>query len=295
MTYRSELIGFFVNFDDEQLSGEIIGVGHDDALIQINWQETRRWHDEFARGVPAKQRSPYPGSQSRTMTYDQINDLVTKEPKYRNPAIANSREPVKIQTIPSQSTTRIKPHQSAAMPVDGSSTALRKRSVSSQEIEIMAKCAVFDSENELIEIYESKKEAKAHNKGTDLVFVTAKDFPEDGIGQYATVEDLFPPKEEPVAEEGEKRTRGPVATLTGPYTVVKADAGRFSEEDPRFAIHKALVENDNFEDYLAATPESYEFTTSGGKVVVDTPKTFARYALRRGWIVQGDVQVEDSE
>lgn len=291
--YRTDLIGYYVNFDEEQRTGLIVGASHDGAMVQMNWEAFGKWHDEFARGVKPEERSQYPGSESRTVSYDHITEVVSNSPKYSVGVVVLQPKSAKIQPI--QRTN--KPSQNPVPPVanreNGSPTPLRMRSGSSQEIEIMAQCAVFDSENELVEIYASKKEAKAHNKGTDLVFIDAKNFPEGGIGEYETVDQLFPPKEKPVKADGEKRTRGPSASLTGQYTVVKSDAGRFNEEDARYAIHKALVENNNFEDYFAATPEKYDFLTSGGKTVTDTPAIFARYALRRGWISVGEVVVED--
>ena len=293
--YRTELIGYYVNFDDEKRTGLIVGASHDGAMVKMNWEAFQKWHDEFARGVKPENRSEYPGSESRIVPYEQITELLSKDAKYLVESVVLQPKSAKIQPI--QRTN--KPSQNPVPPVanreNGSPTPLRMRSGSSQEIEIMAQCAVFDSENELVEIYASKKEAKAHNKGTDLVFIDAKNFPEGGIGEYATVEDLFPPKEKPVKAEGEKRERTNSVPLIGGYTVVKADAARFGEDDARAAIHAALVQNNNFEDYFAATPESYEFTTSGGKVVADTPKIFARYAIRRGWITVGDVVVEDAE
>ena len=153
--------------------------------------------------------------------------------------------------------------------------------------------AVFDSENVLIKVYDSKKEAKAHNKGTDLQFIDTKNFPEGGIGEYATVEDLFPPKEAPVAEgEETKRTRT-VVKYEGKYTVLKADNARLAEEDERAKLHSALVNNDNVEDYLAAAPEVANFTSSRGATQKVSATGYLAYAVKRGWVVMGDAPVAE--
>ena len=153
--------------------------------------------------------------------------------------------------------------------------------------------AVFDSENVLIKVYDSKKEAKAHNKGTDLQFIDAKNFPENGIGEYATVEDLFPPKEAPVAEgEETKRTRT-VVKYEGKYTVLKADNARLAEDDERAKLHSALVNNDNVEDYLAAAPEVANFTSSRGATQKVSATGYLAYAVKRGWVVMGDAPVAE--
>ena len=290
--YRTDLIGYYVNFDDEQRTGLIVGASHDGAMVQMNWEAFQKWHDEFARGVKPEDRSQYPGTESRTVSYDHITEVVSNSPKYSVGVVVLQPKSAKIQPI--QRTN--KPSQNSVPPVanreNGSPTPLRTRSGSSQEIEIMAQCAVFDSENELVEIYASKKEAKAHNKGTDLVFIDAKNFPEGGIGEYATVEDLFPPKEKPVKAEGEKRTRT-VVKLIGDYTVVKTDKTRLPEGDARDDIRDALFNNGNFEAFFEQAPAKVTYTNNKGQEAETTASAYASYALRRGWISVGEVVVED--
>lgn len=287
------LIGKYVNLTYVERSGRIVAAGGETIWVEFNWSTVDKLNREVVLGVPLSRRIKYVPHQL-VLNLSDTQEFITDKPKYQPEPVAFFQDTGIIQSIQRrQEPTLNKPHQSAAMQVDGSLTSLRNGSDSSQEIEIMAKCAVFDSENLLVAIYDSKKEAKAHNKGTDLQFIDAKNFPEDGIGEYATVEDLFPPKEAPVKEDtGEKRTRGPVAEVSGSYSVVKADAARFPAEDSRAQIHKALVENNSFEAFFAATPESYTFTTSRGKEITEKPVTFARYALRRGWISVGEVVVE---
>lgn len=284
------LFGQFVNYDDEKLTGQIHGVGHDGAMVQINWQIGAMWHDEFKRGVKPQDRSEYPAPILRTLPYDQLH-LVSKEPKYLVEGLALNPNPCKIQTSPRRQSSQSIPRPQVAKPVAGSPSPLRNGSGSSQEIEIMAKTAVFDSENELVGVYTSGKEAKKHNKGDDLVFVSEKDFPADGIGEH-TAESLFPKKEAPVKAEGEsKRT---VIKRVGEYTVVKADGARFNEGDERAAIHAALVESASVEEFLEKSPKVANFTSSRGAAQSVTASGYMAYAFKRGWLTQGDVVVEEA-
>lgn len=157
----------------------------------------------------------------------------------------------------------------------------------------MAKTAAFDADGVLIDIYESGKAAKEANKGSDVTLVTEKNFPADGIGDYKTATDLFPPPapKEP-KEPAERGPRNPSSPLAGDYIVVKADGVRFAETDERGLAHKALVENTTFEDYLKAAPEKITFETSRGATQVITASNWARYALRRGWIAFGSAAAE---
>ena len=287
------VLGKFVNFDDEQATGQVIAVGGDLVYILMNWQECNLWDAAKMANQKPWETHQWPVFKPRILTRNEIHDLVSDTPKYLLEGVALSKKHSIIQPIQRNSPPRNFSQSATTLSSVASSTPLRTGSGSSQEIEIMAKCAVFDSENVLIKVYDSKKEAKAHNKGTDLQFIDAKNFPENGIGEYATVEDLFPPKEASVSEgEETKRTRT-VVKYEGKYTVLKADNARLAEDDERAKLHSALVNNDNVEDYLAAAPEVANFTSSRGASQKVSATGYLAYAVKRGWVVMGDAPVAE--
>lgn len=158
----------------------------------------------------------------------------------------------------------------------------------------MAKTACFDAEGVLINIYDSGKEAKAANKGTDVTFVHNKNFPEGGIGEYKTLEDLFPaPEPEPAPAAREPGTRT-VIKREGAYVVVKADGARFPEGDERAALHSALMNNTSVEAYLEAAPAEANFTSSRGAAQKVSATGYMAYAFKRGWVAQTTTE-SDSE
>lgn len=286
------LLDKYVNFPDGR-SARIVNCFGGQYQVVYNWQELDLWAEAIRADKRAVSLYLCPPFKWEFFTGDEIRDLVSDTPKYLLEGVALSKKHSIIQPIQRNSPPRNFSQSAAAMSSVASSTPLRTGSGSSQEIEIMAKCAVFDSENVLIKVYDSKKEAKAHNKGTDLQFIDTKNFPEGGIGEYATVEDLFPPKEAPVAEgEETKRTRT-VVKYEGKYTVLKADNARLAEDDERAKLHSALVNNDNVEDYLAAAPEVANFTSSRGATQKVSATGYLAYAVKRGWVVMGDAPVAE--
>lgn len=286
------LLDKYVNFPDGR-SARIVNCFGGQYQVVYNWQELDLWAEAIRADKRAVSLYLCPPFKWEFFTGDEIHDLVSDTPKYLLEGVALSKKHSIIQPIQRNSPPRNFSQSATAMSSVASSTPLRIGSGSSQEIEIMAKCAVFDSENVLIKVYDSKKEAKAHNKGTDLQFIDAKNFPEGGIGEYATVEDLFPPKEAPVAEgEETKRTRT-VVKYEGKYTVLKADNARLAEDDERAKLHSALVNNDNVEDYLAAAPEVANFTSSRGATQKVSATGYLAYAVKRGWVVMGDAPVAE--
>jgi hypothetical protein len=280
--YRTELLSKFYNDDERQLSGQVVGINFVDASVLYNWREFRDKNNAAARGVDTKDDSLFLDCYVEHILLDQVSANLTKTPKY---AINNYDLLEKPIAFPG-SRVSIQP----TLKERRSNTSASYDAKQFKELQ-MAKTAVFDSENELINVYESGKAAKTAHKGqTDVKFVTEKDFAP--IGQYDTVESLFPKPEKPVKEKAEGAvTRSPATALTGAYTVVKADGVRFTEGDERGLAHSVLVSNSNFEDYLAAAPKEITFETSRGAKNTITPTNWARYALRRGWIKVGDVQV----
>ena len=286
------LLNNYVNFPDGR-SARIVNCFGGQYQVVYNWQELDLWAEAIRADKRAVSLYLCPPFKWEFFTGDEIRDLVSDAPKYLLEGVALSKKHSIIQPIQRNSPPRNFSQSATTLSSVASSTPLRTGSGSSQEIEIMAKCAVFDSENVLIKVYDSKKEAKAHNKGTDLQFIDTKNFPEGGIGEYATVEDLFPPKEAPVAEgEETKRTRT-VVKYEGKYTVLKADNARLAEDDERAKLHSALVNNDNVEDYLAAAPEVANFTSSRGASQKVSATGYLAYAVKRGWVVMGDAPVAE--
>lgn len=286
------LLNNYVNFPDGR-SARIVNCFGGQYQVVYNWQELDLWAEAIRADKRAVSLYLCPPFKWEFFTGDEIRDLVSDTPKYLLDGVALSEKHSIIQPTQRNSPPRNFSQSAAAMSPIASSTPLRKGSGSSQEIEIMAKCAVFDSENVLVKVYDSKKEAKAHNKGTDLQFIDAKNFPEGGIGEYATVEDLFPPKEASETEgEETKRTRT-VVKYEGKYTVLKADNARLAEDDERAKLHSALVSNDNVEDYLAAAPEVANFTSSRGATQKVSATGYLAYAVKRGWVVMGDAPVAE--
>lgn len=288
------LLNNYVNFPDGR-SARIVNCFGGQYQVVYNWQELDLWSEAIRADKRAVSLYLCPPFKWEFFTGDEIRDLVSDTPKYLLQDVALSKKACIIQHIERRTVPLTNPPQKVAKSSGALPTPLRTRSGTYQEIETMAKCAVFDSENLLVAVYDSKKEAKAHNKGTDLQFIDAKNFPENGIGEFSTVEDLFPPKEVAVEEDGEdkpKRART-VVKYEGKYTVLKADNARLAEEDERAKLHSALVNNDNVEDYLAAAPEVANFTSSRGATQKVSATGYLAYAVKRGWVVIGDAPVAE--
>lgn len=154
----------------------------------------------------------------------------------------------------------------------------------------MAKTACFDAEGVLINIYESGKEAKTANKGTDVQFVTVKNFPEGGIGEHQTVEDLFPAPEPVVKETSDAPRTRTVIKREGAYIVVKADGARYNEGDTRTEMHSALVNSNSVEEFMEKAPEKVTFTTTRGSEQSVSATGYLAYAWKRGWVVSATTE-----
>ena len=61
------------------------------------------------------------------------------------------------------------------------------------------------------------------------------------------------------------------------------------------AIHAALVSNSSVEDFLAASPEKAEYTSTRGAQQSVTASGWYGYALKRGWIKVGSIEEAESE
>lgn len=277
--YQYDLLNKFVNFDDESLTGQVVGVSLTDASALMNWQAMDSWF-----GAKTKNRGECPKPALRIMLYADMLHLTADTPKYLLKDLAFLTGQGKIQSV-----HKFQPRQ--AKPSVVSSTSVRDRTDTFKELE-MAKTFVFDSENEIIGEFDSVKEAKTHHKGQpDVTFVHAKNFPEGGIGTFATVEDLFPAPEVVEQEEGEKpaRTRTMI-NRAGPYTVVKADGTRFPEGDERGALHEALISSSTVEEFLEKAPAEAKYVSTKGVDSMVTASAWFGYAIKRGWITQ-DVEI----
>jgi hypothetical protein len=288
-----KLLSKYVNFDDEQVTGQVVYLLGGVAQVVFNWQELELWRQATGLNKSLFKTHVWPIFEYKFYRYDELHRLVSDVPKYLREGVALTPKSGIIQSIQRDNQPRINPQTPTAKSSFASSTPLRERSGLSQEIEIMAKTAVFDSENVLVDIYESKKEARAHNKGTDLKFIDAKSFPKGGIGEYATVETLFPAKEKPAKPEGEK-TRT-VVKREGTYRVVKADGARFNDGDERGLLHTALMGSTSVEEYLGKAPKEAKFTSSRGAAQVVTAAGYMSYAFKRGWISQGEASDDQPE
>ena len=108
-------------------------------------------------------------------------------------------------------------------------------------------------------------------KEGDTVCKTKKEAVAAGFGDQWN--ELRPKKE---------RAARVVREMTGDYTVVKGDKIRASEKaEGRDEIVSMLLNNTSFEDFFAAA-EGKSITSPTGKNI--TPRRFASYALRRGFI-----------
>lgn len=288
------MLNNYVNFPDGQ-SARIVNCFGGQYQVVYNWQELDLWSEAIRADKRAVSLYLCPPFKWEFFTGDEIRDLVSDTPKYLLQDVALSKKASIIQPIERRTVPLTNPPPKVAKSSVALPTPLRTRSGTSQEIETMAKCAVFDSENLLVAVYDSKKEAKAHNKGTDLQFIDAKNFPENGIGEYATVEDLFPPKEAAVEEDGEdkpKRTRT-VVKREGEYSVVKTDGARCPEGDDRNLFVDALLNSSTCEEFFSKVPEEVTYTNNKGVETSTTAKAWFSYAFRRGWVVLGDAPVAD--
>lgn len=275
--FDSKLIGQYLSFPEEEACARIIAVGKTHLTAFFNFAEVDHWR-EHLRLSPKDGRNA-PEYIIRHIELEKLDEnLVYKEPQYRNISLAFSTGSGTIQSVPGKSTSQLISEQ-----------------ISQGEFN-MAKTAVFDSENELIEVYKSGKDAKAAHKGqTDVKYVTEDKF--EPIGQYQNKEDLFPPVEKPAKEpkapkeDGEKATRT-IIKRAGAYTVVKADGARFEPSDERAALHAAMVESETVEEYLEKAPKLAKFVSSRGAEQSVTATGYLSYGFKRGWIKQGDVAAE---
>jgi hypothetical protein len=280
--YRTELLSKFYNDDERQLSGQVVGINFKDAAVLYNWREFRDKNNAAARGVNVKDDTLFLDCYTEHVLLDTVAANMTKEPRYATNNYNLVEKPI---AFPGS-----RGNIQSTLNYQRSHTSASHDAKYFKELQ-MARTAAFDSENELINTYESGKAAKAAHKGqTDVKFVSEKDFAP--IGEYKTVDQLFPKAEKPVKTKPEvTTTRAAAVTLSGEYNVVKRDGARFPEDDVRSTVHAALVDSATFEEFLKKTPAEYSFTTSRGATITEKPVTYARYALRRGWISVGDVQV----
>lgn len=241
--------------------GQIVGLGTN-VMIMVNWEEVDQWFTSNR-----KSRGEFPKTILQYITFEELAFL---------------RDQGKIQPIPTSP-------QRPAKTAGSLSNSVRERTENMKELQ-MAKTFAFDSENEIIGEFDSVKEAKAHHKGqSDVTFVHEKNFPEGGIGAFATVEDLFPAPEvvEPEEDDKPKRTRT-VVNRAGAYVVVKADGARFQEGDARADLHDALMNSNTVEEYLEKAPAEAKFTSARGAEQSVTAAGYMSYAFKRGWITQDE-------
>lgn len=150
---------------------------------------------------------------------------------------------------------------------------------------------VFSQEAQLLGRYTSQKAAKEAHKGEKgLHFINANNF--QPIGEYDTVDQLFP-KPEPT-ESGDGSTTSSGATgprnrythppMAGPY-VVRTVACRANMDDPRYEYVEALLANTSFEGYFAAVVnKKVEYVSNKGKPSAVSAERMMRYFLKRGWV-----------
>lgn len=282
MAWRTDLINKFYNNDVRQLSGQIVGVSPVDATVLFNWKEFRDKPNAAQRGVDIHDDSLFLDCYTEHIPFADVEHNSTKAPKYQQNNYALVKKPIAFPG----SRGNIQPRTTERSP--SISKPASHDANQSKEFQ-MAKTAVFDSEDVLINVYDSGKLAKAAHKGaTDLKFVSEKAFAP--IGSYETVEALFPKTEKPAKEAPADgaRTRV-VVTRKGEYTVVKADGARFPDGDERAALHEALVTSCTVEEYMKKAPEVANFTSSRGAAQKVSASGYLSYGFKRGWVTQGDV------
>ena len=271
MINHLHLLGQYISIESMQASAKITGVDNTRVYAILNYEEWANWENTWDK----KTKIPSPPLDHYDVQLSELDEkLVFPTPQYHNKTLAFPTRSGIIHT-PLETKRFIPP--------------LRRGST---EENIMARTAVFDSENVLIKVYASGKEAKAAHKGaTDLKFVAEpkKDEPFATIGEYETADQLFPPivkpekaKPEPKAD-GETKTRT-VVKRTGEYTIVKADGARFGEGDERGLLHSALMDSDTVEEYLEKAPKEAKFTSSRGAEQSVTASGYMAYAVKRAWI-----------
>ena len=295
-TTPTHLLGQYINMDGQQYSARICQLSPTAGTVILNWGDMDAWR--AANKGSKNVASPLP--ECAYLNFDLAlldENSVTTSPKYDAKPLAFL---VEAGIVTSASTGSGATQQAADPPPQQEPQPEQHTSTSQslKEENIMAKTAVFDAENQLINVYDSGKAAKAAHKPKDqpdVKFVSEKDaWPEGGVGDYVNKEDLFPPKEVPAKAEGESKPRV-TAKRSGPYIVVKADGVRFAPEDPRAAIHAALVSNSSVEDFLAASPEKAEYTSTRGAQQSVTASGWYGYALKRGWIKVGSIEEAETD
>lgn len=284
------LMALYYNDREKEVSGRVCAVNPKSITVIYNFDSVDEWRKNN-KDLPVAKRAPFPETYHAALDLSTVVDDFTDSPVFPQKTLAFLRERGIITVVSNAAKDGWKPENKVAekqVPYAERATSQGASSKFPEEENIMAKTAVFDSDSKLIKVYDSGKAAKAAHKGqTDVIFIVAGKFPEAGIGDFKTESDLFPAKVEPEKAEGAAATRT-VIKREGTYHVLKTDGLRCPEGDERLAIHKALMENTNFDDFFKAAPEKASYTSTRGAEQSVTASAWVGYAVKRGWIGLGE-------